>query len=495
MGISHSHAKRFVALNSDCVVSEGWLERLSAAMPSSGRVAMVGPLSNNAGWQSLGAIFNSSGNYADQPLPNVAEMGRIQKRLDLLKVFGAPTSALMHGFCVLVNRKIYDGLGGLDQEAFPQGYGEFQDLSLRALDVGYELRIADDCFVGHAKGASISSHRRAELSREARNILYKRYAALRYLSAECSCALNTQVVFTRQRFEILDRYFPGEVITHDDRAKVTMHGDVDADLGGERVCLFVSFAPDGQLLPYTLRYLSELKAQGFQTVLVLNEVGQHHLPTEALGLARVVMLRDNVGFDFGAWRDAVSHLPSVWSAEIILFANDSIVGPFHDLTQIVDRISESTAPLFFATESEFALAHFQSFFWGLKGAGLSNEAVRLFLASVMDVKDKTAAIFLYEVFFRYVCEKLGSLESFCLFPLADLTGVDSSTRSTFNPTHHLWRELLRSGFPFIKADFCRKNSTGADATVWLSEIADHGGDQMLARRHVESLYIQRLPCR
>jgi GT2 family glycosyltransferase len=490
-GVSHSHAKRFVALNSDCIVSEGWLERLSSAMPPKGRVALVGPLSNNAAWQSLGNIFDSNGNFAGQPLPQVAEIGHIQKRLDLLKVFGAPGSALIHGFCVLVDREIYEGLGGLDLVMFPKGYGEFQDLSLRAIDAGYELRVADDCFVGHARGRSIANDTRAELSREARSMLYKRYSAIRYLSAECSAAINPQIAFTRRRLEIIDRYFPGEVKTCQGRAKVTIHGDVASDLSGERVCIFVAFAPDGRLLPYTLRYLSELKAQGFQIVLVVNEIGPHRLPAEALSLARIVMLRDNFGFDFGAWRDAVSRIPSVWNAKLLLFTNDSIVGPFHGIDSLLSRIEQNTAPLFFATESEFAVPHFQSFFWGVKGAGMSNDVVRSFLASVVDVTEKTAAIFLYEVFFRYVCEKLGGIASFCLFPLADLTGVDSDIRPTFNPTHHLWRELLRSGFPFLKSDFCRKNSKGADATAWLTEITACGGDPMLARLHIEAVHVQR----
>ncbi|MGL6209390.1 MAG: glycosyltransferase [Paracoccaceae bacterium] len=492
LGLTSSLAKRFVALNSDCVVGEHWLERLSAAMPPQSRVAMVGPLSNTAAWQTLGDVFDATGNYAVHPMPSVAEIGRVQKRLDLLKVFDAPATALVHGFCVLVDRKKFDDLGGLDDGLFPEGYGEFQDFSLRALDAGLELRIADDCFVGHAQGGSISSTRRATLSIEARRKLYQRYTALRYLSAECSAVLRPQVAVTRQRFDTLDRYCPGDVTTCETPAKVSIHGDTNVRLAGQRVCVFVSFAPDGRLLPYTQLYLSELKAQGFQTVLVLNEVGRHRLPPEALGLARVVMLRDNLGYDFGAWRDAVARLPAVWDAETLIFANDSLVGPFQGFDRLLARIAESTVPLFFMTESDFAIRHFQSFFWGVKGSGLTNPILRAFLASVRDVTDKTAAVFLYEVFFRHVCESLAGMRSLCLFPLAELTGVDSDIRPTFNPTHHLWRELLRSGFPFLKVDFCRKNSTGADAVSWQEEIVAHGGDRRLAQLHIEAVQVQRM---
>ena len=493
LGLAHSQSRRFVALNSDCVVSDGWLERLTAAMPPKGNVAMVGPLSNNAAWQSVGPVFDAAGNFAQSSMPSASEIERITSRLDLLKVFAPPRIALIHGFCALVDRNIYDRLRGLDTDLFPQGYGEFQDLSLRALDAGYTLRIAEDCFVAHVRGGSIAAIESDALSRAARVLLYRRHTALRYLSAECSASMDPQLAILRSRVATLDRYCPVEITFASTAAKVTIHGDEQADFAGQRVCLFVSFAPDGQLLPYTLHYLARLKASGFQTVLILNQVGHHRLPPEALDLARIVMLRDNLGLDFGAWRDAAARFPSVWQAETLLFTNDSIVGPFDGFESMIDQIAARSAPVFFLTESDFAAQHFQSFFWGLKGVGVQNPVIQAFLSSVRDVQDKAATIFLYEVFLRQVCEELAGLDAFCLFPLAQLSGVDSDIRQTFNPTHHLWRELLRAGFPFIKADFCRKNATGTDAVAWLSEIALHGGDTMLARLHLEAAKLQRMP--
>lgn len=491
-GLLHSRSKRFVALNSDCMVGKDWLERLGAAMVKEERVAMVGPLSNNAGWQSLQQVFDTKGNYSTHPMPSPDEMDRVHDRLQLLSVFDAPDTSLIHGFCVLVDREIYDAIGGLDVAFFPNGYGEFQDLSLRALDAGYALRIADTCFVAHVRGGSISGSRREELSREGRRSLYQRHTALRYLTAESSAVFNPHLTFLRNRFQTLDRYCPGEVRVSRRRARMTVHGDAAAYFAGDRVCVFVSFAPDGRLLPYTKHYLAELKAEGFRTVLVLNEEGQHRLPPEALGLATVVILRDNLGFDFGAWRDAMARLPSVWHADTVLFTNDSIIGPFKGFDKVIERIAVNQAPMFFLTESDFARPHFQSFFWGMKAGGLTNPVIRAFLDSVQDLPDKSSAIFLYEVFLRDVCETLAGLESFCLFPLGELTGVDSDIRRNFNPTHHLWRELLRAGFPFLKADFCRKNAFGPDAAAWHKELEAIGDDLARARLHVEALQVQRM---
>ncbi len=492
LGITRSQTERFVVLNSDCIVGEAWLERLGAAMKPKGRVAMVGPMSNSAAWQNLSEIFDTNGNYANHAMPNSAAIERIQKRLDFIKAFDFPNCSLIHGFCVLLDRDIYDRLGGLDADLFPKGYGEFQDLSLRVLDSGYELRIADNCFVAHAQGGSILLQQRIELSERARRILYEKYTALRYLSAECIAATNRQIAFTRRRFEEIEHHCPYEISAEQTAAKLTVFGEVEPHLSGRKVCIFVAFAPTGRLLPYTLRYLAELNKNGFYVVLVVNQIGIHRLQAEVHSLTRTVILRDNIGFDFGAWRDVAARFPSVWKAEILLFANDSVVGPFSGFNRIIERVTESTSPLFFLTESEFSERHFQSYWWGIKGTGLTNPVFRAFFESIKDLTDKTAAVYMYEVFFRHVCEKLGGMTSLCLFPLLTLTVADSDIRQTFNPTHHFWRELLEAGFPFIKVDFCRKNVSGPAARAWEKAIIEFGGNHVLARLHIEAVHAQRL---
>jgi lipopolysaccharide biosynthesis protein len=359
------------------------------------------------------------------------------------------------------------------------------------MDAGYHLRIADDCYVGHARGGSIAGPRRVELSREARQKLYRRHTALRYLSAECLAAGNPQIAFVRSRSRAIETYCPGDPEEVTTPARLKAHDRGGVMFNGQRVAIFVTYAPDGRLLPYTRHYLKRLKEHGFEVVLVMNGSSDLQLSEDTLDLASIVLARDNSGFDFGGWRDALACYPSLWEAELLLFTNDSIIGPFDGFDSIVDRIALTTAPLFFLTESDFAEKHFQSFFWGIKGEALRHPTVRAFIASIRDLTTKTHTIFQYEVFLRKVFETLLGLKSECLFPLSDLSGVDLDIRPTFNPTHHLWRELLRSGFPFLKGDFCRKNAHGQKAAMWLRELQARGGDVDLARLHVEALQLQR----
>lgn len=184
VGVGESRAPAFVALNSDTIVTEGWLETLHAALRSEPQVAMVGPLSNNAGWQNYGPVLGQSGGFAGSQIPSIQCRADLEAEISGLKVKSLVPVHMLHGFCVLVDRKAYDAQGGLDQELFPEGYGEFQDLSIRMRGAGHDLFVVTDCVVFHERGASHSSARRAALSLAGRKSLYARYSALNYLCLE-----------------------------------------------------------------------------------------------------------------------------------------------------------------------------------------------------------------------------------------------------------------------------------------------------------------------
>lgn len=184
IGLDVSSAPAFVALNSDTIVTEGWLEALYTALRSAPQVAMVGPLSNNAGWQNYGPVLGERGSFAGLPTPSESCRKDLHAEVSGRKGRSVVPMQMLHGFCVLVDRNAYDAQGGVDQVLFPEGYGEFQDLSLRMRAAGHELAAVMNCVVFHKRGASLSSARRAALSIAGRKNLYARYSALNYLCLE-----------------------------------------------------------------------------------------------------------------------------------------------------------------------------------------------------------------------------------------------------------------------------------------------------------------------
>ena len=75
-----------------------------------------------------------------------------------------PQVSFINGFCYLITRESLNHLGYLDEEKFPRGYGEEDDFSVRAQDAGWMLRVADDCYVYHAKSKSFTSQIRTEIT-------------------------------------------------------------------------------------------------------------------------------------------------------------------------------------------------------------------------------------------------------------------------------------------------------------------------------------------
>jgi GT2 family glycosyltransferase len=64
-----------------------------------------------------------------------------------------PKVAFLCGFCALLSRQALDKIGNLDEVKFP-GYGVDGNMSLKLLDAGYKLSIADDVYVHHQSAAS-----------------------------------------------------------------------------------------------------------------------------------------------------------------------------------------------------------------------------------------------------------------------------------------------------------------------------------------------------
>lgn len=102
------------------------------------------------------------------------------------------------------------------------------------------------------------------------------------------------------------------------------HGD---EAVAEKIAIFVIFQPEG-LSKSTLRTLEYLSDSGFSTLVVVN----HPLSVDDLEAVKRdswrVLVRKNLGYDFGAYRDGVWYLRREGIVpELLLFLNDTIWMP------------------------------------------------------------------------------------------------------------------------------------------------------------------------
>ena len=133
-GYEAGEAPFLLLLNSDVVVTPGWLERLLACAASDPRIAAVNPFTNHAAQINLplapGANFFGMDEALQHWRPTVADV-----------VTGV-------GFCLLLRRSVLEQLGFFD-EVYGRGYCEESDLCMRLTTHGYRTVVASNIYVYH----------------------------------------------------------------------------------------------------------------------------------------------------------------------------------------------------------------------------------------------------------------------------------------------------------------------------------------------------------
>ncbi len=165
MGLRASKADYCVLLNSDTVVTQGWLDKMIACAKSNPKIGIVGPLSNTASWQSIPEVFGADGDWCHNELPAHCSIESYAKAVEDDSARLYVDVPLLNGFCLMITRRTIDRIGYLDEENFGRGFGEEDDYNLRAYSAGIRLAIADDTYIFHAQSKSYSDEKRLELCR------------------------------------------------------------------------------------------------------------------------------------------------------------------------------------------------------------------------------------------------------------------------------------------------------------------------------------------
>lgn len=137
-----------VLLNSDTVVTHGWLDRIVACAASDPRIATITPFSNNAEICSLPVFCQANPPPLDPECYARAAVAA-----------GPPTYPDLPtgvGFCMFLRRAALEVIGLFDAETFGRGYGEENDWCMRASAHGWRHVLCDDAYVVHAGGASFA---------------------------------------------------------------------------------------------------------------------------------------------------------------------------------------------------------------------------------------------------------------------------------------------------------------------------------------------------
>jgi hypothetical protein len=230
----------------------------------------------------------------------------------------------------------------------------------------------------------------------------------------------------------------------------------------EELCLFVTHAAGADLKPHVADHVEALLDAGIQVVLITNtdlDPSSLRIPPALAARLWGCLIRENVGYDFGAWAHAYGLIDAKSIRRRLYLVNDSIIGPL-DLVayrKLLQRIRESTADLIGLTCNPDPREHLQSYYLVINEHLLRAPVFDEFMGTVVNMPTKQNVIDCYEICLTAFLERKGFVAA-AMFP-----NLCYEKHLHRNDTVWKWRELMQCGFPFVKSGVLAQSAMADEA--------------------------------
>ncbi|MGO9571115.1 MAG: rhamnan synthesis F family protein [Desulfomonilaceae bacterium] len=220
-----------------------------------------------------------------------------------------------------------------------------------------------------------------------------------------------------------------------------------------RLVLFAHHGSAGTVDDYVVYHMAALADLPAKIVFVTTAI---QLSRESIKkiqpFCHLIILRKNVGWDFGSWKAALDMCPTIVEhAKTLILMNDSCYGPFGSLNKIVEALESRDNCLSGITANHEFAYHIQSYFLVFPSSVLKSSFFLEFKKGLGYLKSKRQVVLRYEVGTSLLAQEHGLnmyswVKEECLrqygLPLSVLRG---------NPTLHAWHVLLFKHLsPFLK---------------------------------------------
>ncbi|UXM96450.1 rhamnan synthesis F family protein (plasmid) [Bartonella sp. HY329] len=248
------------------------------------------------------------------------------------------------------------------------------------------------------------------------------------------------------------------------------------------ILFYVAYSRDGTITDLQHKHIQAYSDAEYEVVVIINSDNFDKINTVSDNAAKAIILRENIGFDFGAWKDALSIIGNLERANTLTFTNDSIfiVEKNNSIKNQKKIIEKNDLDISFLTENNEIKKHYQSFFFSIKRKAIENDALSI-LKSIPYYKDKQDLIYSVEI------------ELHNLFNRKNLNcGHIYKDDRDFarNPTIWHWKELIDIGFPFVKSQIAFKIIDGVDYSNLDNYLPKN--EQILINEHYKSRFPQKM---
>lgn len=171
----------------------------------------------------------------------------------------------------------------------------------------------------------------------------------------------------------------------------------------KRLLLYVHYNKYDELSGHVLYQLEQLRPL-FSKLIVISNSQLTKSATSTLkdnGVDEVIQ-RDNLGFDFAAWRDGMAHVgfEDLTDFDSVTLMNDTCFGPLWDISDIVEGFEKRPNVDFWGMtnfrKTKYFDEHLQSYFMSFKKHVVASEAFQKFWTSIKTFTDVQDVIDNYE---------------------------------------------------------------------------------------------------
>jgi len=248
-------------------------------------------------------------------------------------------------------------------------------------------------------------------------------------------------------------------------ARYTIRGVV-RQVAVDELCLFVTHAASSQLKPHVIDHIDALLEASVAVVLIANtdlDPSALEIPPELLARLHGCVIRENIGYDFGAWAHGYTLIDPNRVSQRLYLINDSIVGPLDSTTyrSLLERIRAAQVDFVGLTCNPDSHEHLQSYYLVFNERLLHSSMFDTFMRSVVNMPCKQNVVDCYEIWLTPFLQRQG-FRGAAMFPNL---ATDPPPRR--NDTLYNWKELRSVGFPFIKSAVLAEPATAAEARAML----------------------------
>lgn len=226
-----------------------------------------------------------------------------------------------------------------------------------------------------------------------------------------------------------------------------------------KTCILAHHDPDAAVCDYVFELVSGISSSGYAILFVstagdIPEPERRRLEPYCAG----IYVRENLGRDLGSWQFGLRRLKGLEKLEWLLLANDSVFGPFFDLTDMALHMDQPGIDFWGVTDCYQRQWHLQSYYLCLRGAVVRSEVFQSFFTTDFAGLTRRQLIDLGEIGLSQALIGAGYTgAAYCPYD-----ALDGGRRAfSHNPMHHYWDKLIAEArCPFLKIELLRDNPLG-----------------------------------